>query len=172
MISLWKMFIDVLGAGMAAVGGGSGATAVVHQAWVETGFLDPALFAWALALGHVTPGPISTSIAGMGFFVKGLPGALVAMVGVNVPTWLGSILAMRTLRSRRQLLVPLLRPATYVIAGLGAGLAIRTALPLQLSLWELAIATGVTYLVGWRRIDPLWILSVAAVVGVLQYLWR
>jgi chromate transporter len=172
VISLWQMLIDVLGAGLAAVGGGSGAIAVVQHAWVESGILDPALFAWALALGHVTPGPISTSIAGMGFFVKGLPGAIVAMVGVNIPTWLGSIFAMRTLRSRRQLMAPLLRPAVYVVAGLGAGVAIRTGVPLQLSIWEIALVSVVAYLVGWRRIDPLWILSVAAMVGVVQYLAR
>lgn len=172
MISLWKMFTDVLGAGMAAVGGGSGAIAVVQHAWVESGLLDPALFAWAIALGHVTPGPISTSIAGMGYYLQGLPGALVAIVGVNIPTWVGSLLAIRTLRSRRQVVAPFLRPATFVVAGLGAGVALRTALPLQLSTWEISAAVGAAYLVGWRRIDPLWVLFIAIVSGILQYIWR
>jgi len=172
VITLWQMFIDVLGAGLAAVGGGSGAIAVVQHAWVEGGHLDPALFAWSLALGHVTPGPISTSIAGMGFYVKGLPGAVLAIVGVNIPTWLGSTVAMRTLGSQRQLFAPLLRPALFVVVGLGVGVTIRTALPLGLSIWEFGILAGVAYLVGWRRVDPIWILGIAAMVGLAQYLFR
>jgi chromate transporter len=171
VISLWQMFMDVLGAGIAAIGGGSGAIAVVQHAWVEPGYLDPALFAWSMALGHVTPGPLSTSIAGMGYYVLGVPGAVVAMVGVNIPTWLGSVAAMRTLGSQRQLLAPLLKPATFVVAGLGVGVAIRTGLPLNISIFELGILSGVAYLVGWRRVDPIWILGVAAAVGVLQYLF-
>jgi chromate transporter len=38
-----------------SLGGGNGAVAVIQSQWIEPGVMDPGLFAWAFALGHLVP---------------------------------------------------------------------------------------------------------------------
>lgn len=166
-----QIFFVMLMAGLAAIGGGSGSLAVAQHAWVETGYLRPELYAWTMALGHVTPGPLSTAVVGMGYYLAGLPGAGAALVGISLPTWAAACLAARGMERFRSLLEPLMRPAPYVVAGLAAATAVSVALPLRLAVHEAAAVAAVTWLVGWRSVDPVWIVAGAVCVGAAQQLF-
>jgi len=58
------------------------------------------------------------------------------------------------------------RSGLYIVAGLMIAAAIGTALPLGLNRIELAAVCVTAWLVGWRAIDPVWIVCAALVIGV------
>lgn len=163
------VLVMLLGA-VASFGGGPGPMAVIQGTWVESGRLDAALFAWVIALSHVTPGPKAGFIAGIGYYLQGFPGAVAAMTGVLLPTWVGAAVAARGLDRFRRMLDRLKGAGLFVVAGLMAGTALGTALPMSLNGLEVAAVILVAWLVGWRGADPLWVVLASVGIG-LGWTW-
>lgn len=168
-MSLWWIFSTAAVAGMAAVGGGSGTVAVAQGYWVGGGLVDPGLFTWAVALGQLTPGPYSVLLVALGYYVGGIPGAIAAVAGVCLPTWIVCGIAASAMERFRRFMQPLLRPAGFVVGGLATAVAYDTGASLHLSAWELAAVAVVAYLVGWRKLDPVWVIGAALAVGLVMY---
>ncbi|MDB4895794.1 MAG: hypothetical protein JWN15_2056, partial [Firmicutes bacterium] len=55
-MTLWSIFITMVGAGLSAVGGAWGTIAAAQSAWVGPGMLSPSQFALAVSVGQITPG--------------------------------------------------------------------------------------------------------------------
>jgi chromate transporter len=103
-VDLGGIFLVMLVGGIASFGGGMGPVAIVQGAWVTGGQLDPALFAWILALSHLTPGPRAAFIAGVGYYLHGWTGSLVAMSGVLMPAWVAAAGAVTGLERMRRVI--------------------------------------------------------------------
>lgn len=71
--------------GLAAVGGANGLVAVMQHQWVRTGVVDADAFAWVFAVSYLFPGPRAGFVAGVGYLLRGLPGAAAAVAGVALP---------------------------------------------------------------------------------------
>lgn len=169
-VDLVSILVVMLVGGIASFGGGMGPVAVIQGTWVAGGQLDAALFAWVLALSHLTPGPRAGFIAGIGYYLHGVTGSVVAMAGVLMPAWIAAAGAVTGLERMRKVIDQLSRSGLYVVAGLMIAAAIGTALPLGLNRIELAAVCVAAWLVGWRAIDPVWIVCAALVIGV-GWLW-
>lgn len=156
------MLASVLG-----VGGGNGFIPVIQTHWVATGRLDPSLFAWAIALGQLTPGPKVGFVAGVGYYLRGLPGAAAALVSVVVPTVVASAAVSVGLRRLRPVLERASLPGSFVIAGLLGASAWGMAAPLSPSAIEVGAAGAVAFLIGERDVDPVWAVLGALAVGLL-----
>lgn len=165
-VDLLTILLVMLVGGLASFGGGMGPVAVIQGTWVTGGQLDAALFAWVLALSHLTPGPRAGFIAGIGYYLHGVTGAVVAMGGVLIPAWIAAAGAVTGLERMRKVIDRLSRSGLYVVTGLMVAAAIGTALPLGLSRWEITAAIIAAWLVGWRGIDPVWIVCAALVIGL------
>jgi chromate transporter len=72
-----------------AFGGGFAALPLMfHQVVDVHSWLDSSTFLNGIALGQVTPGPIVITATFVGYLVGGLPGAMVATVGMLVSSFL------------------------------------------------------------------------------------
>lgn len=155
-----------------SLGGGNGPLAVVQDRWVGKGLLDPGLFAWAIALGHLGPGPKAGFLAGVGYYMHGLPGAAAAIAGLVIPTWIGSAAVSYGYAKLAPLIAAISLPAGFVIAGMIAAAAWDMAGPMALGPMETAAAGMVAVAVAWRKPEPALVVLGAALAGLAWFFYR
>lgn len=163
-------FLDIIGvialSSLFSIGGGNGPLAVIQDRWVNPGLLEPSLFAWALALSYLSPGPKAGFLSGIGYYMYGLPGALAAVIGIILPTWL-SVGAVSYWFDRLEPLIKRISlPAGFVIAGMITAAAWSLARPMGLSIAEISIAATVAILVAWRNLEPAIVVIGSAFAGL------
>jgi chromate transporter len=166
-VSLAEIVAVVILSCLFSVGGGNGPIAVVQTQWVESGHLDPALYAWVIALSNLTPGPKVGFLAGVGFYLQGLPGAAVALVSIAIPTCLAAAGITHLFARLKPVIMRIRLPAGFVVAGIIAAAAWQLAIPQHLSGPEILAAAVVAVLVGWRNVEPSWLILGAAALGLL-----
>lgn len=166
-VELLEIFFFFLISSLFSLGGGNGQIPVIQSQWVEPGVLAPGLFSFALAISYLTPGPKAGFIAGIGFYLAGIPGAIAAVLGLVVPTCLGSAGVCFAL-DKMEKIVKLVTPsAGFIIAGLIAAAAWGTASPMNLGFGETLSIAVVATLVAWRKTDPVWIVLGGAGIGLI-----
>jgi len=149
-----------------SLGGGNGPLAVIQDRWVSKGLLDPALFAWAIALGYLSPGPKACFVSGVGYFLYGVPGAAAAIAGLVLPTWVGSAGVAYGYSKLAPLIKAISLPAGFVIAGMIAAAAWGMAGPMALGTVEIVAAGMVAVAVAWRNLEPAIVVLGAALAGL------
>jgi chromate transporter len=168
-VDLLHLFLLSVFISLVTFGGGSQALfyeyGVVGNHWITRSDLS-AVLAW----GYATPGPaVFTTATFIGYHVGGVVGAVIGTVGIFIMPFLSSLLAARYLTN-------LLRNphAEYFVRGVGlaaAGLVAATAFGVvqykHMALWQLAIGLG-SLIVSLRwKVNPLFILLVGGIVGLL-----
>ena len=82
-----QLFIEFFKTGLFAVGGGLATLPFLQDMAVRTGWFTTAQLADMVAVSESTPGPIGVNMATyVGFTVAGVPGALVATLGLITPS--------------------------------------------------------------------------------------
>lgn len=167
-------FFEIVGviflSSLFSVGGGNGPLAVIQDRWVRPGLLEPSLFAWALALGYLSPGPKAGFLAGIGYYMYGLPGALAALLGIIIPTWVGAAGVSYWFDKLQPVIKRISLPAGFVIAGMITAAAWNLAMPMALRPIEIAAAAVVAVSVGWRNLEPAVVVLGSAAIGLLWWL--
>jgi len=169
-MTLWRVFWTMVLAGLSAVGGAHGTIAAAQASWVGTGMLSPSAFAWAIALGQLTPGPLAVLVVALGWQISGPAGAALALLGVSLPTWGLSILAARGMQRFREVLSPFMVGVPWVVVGMVLATGIRMAVPLRPSLLEAAGVLLCAVLAGTGKIEAYWIIAGGAAAGVIRLL--
>src|SRR5213078_298131 len=83
---LWPMFLFFLKIGSVLFGSGYVLLAFLRADLVERWhWLNESQLLDAIAVGQVTPGPVFTTATFIGYLLGGLPGALVATLGIFLP---------------------------------------------------------------------------------------
>lgn len=165
-----EIVLVILVSSLFSVGGGNGPLAVIQDRWVTPGLLEPSLFAWALALGYLSPGPKAGFLSGIGYYMYGLPGALAAMLGIILPTWLGAAAVTYWFDRLQPVIKRISLPAGFIIAGMITAAAWNLARPMNLQPVEIGVAAGVAVLVAWRNLEPAIVVIGAAAAGLLWWL--
>lgn len=166
-LGLWEIvYVMVLGS-LLGVGGGNGFIPMIQNHFIATGKLDASLFSWAYALGTLTPGPKVGFVAGVGYYLRGYTGAVVAVVSIVVITAIASGFVSVSMSRLSPIMKRISLPSAFVIGGLIIGTGWGLAAPLHPSLLEGAAMAGVVYLIGWRDFDPVWVVLAALALGVL-----
>lgn len=81
-----RLFFEFFKIGLFSVGGGMATLPFLYDMADKTGWFDYAQIADMLAVSESTPGPIGINMATyVGYTTAGIPGALVASVGIIVP---------------------------------------------------------------------------------------
>lgn len=163
-VGLWEIFFVMVLASFLSFGGGS-QMPVIQDQWVTPGVLAPELFSFTLAVTYLTPGPKAGYLAGIGYYLAGLPGALVAIAGLVVPTCLGTGAASYATQRMQRLIVSLRTSSAYITGALIAAAAWGAASPMGLGPAEIAAVVVVALVVAWKNIDPVWLFLGAFVVG-------
>lgn len=169
-VSILGVFGIIMLSTLFSIGGGNGQVAVIQDQWVNPGLLAPAMFAWAYALGNFAPGPKVSFIAGIGFFMAGIPGAIAAILGVVIPTSIGASIASHWYSRFESVINHITLSATFVIAGMMITAALGLALPMEIELLELGVVVVAALLFIFFKLDAIYIVSGSAALGTLLWL--
>jgi chromate transporter len=168
---LWKILLYFAGAGLFVFGSGLAIVPFLYGGVVQQfHWLTERQFIDAVAVSMITPGPVVITVAFIGYLVAGLPGAILAAIGVFLPVYLVTVFLApqfhRVAKNRRvkAFVDGVTAAATGAIAGAAVILGRRSLLDLPTIL--LAVATLALLAVPKKIPEPVLIL-VAGFVGLV-----
>lgn len=98
-----RLFWEFFKTGLFAVGGGMATLPFMYDISDKTGWLTHSMLADMVAVSESTPGPIGVNMATyVGFVTGGIPGAVVATVGLVTPSVILILLIARVLKAFRE----------------------------------------------------------------------
>jgi chromate transporter len=170
--NLSTLFLTFLKIGGVLYGSGYVLLAFLRSEFVESlGWLTDQQIIDAVAIGQVTPGPLSTAATFLGYVLGGVPGALLATLGMFLPSFLIVILTYP--------LIPRMRESRFFSAFLDGVNAGSLGL-MAVVVWQLARAAFVDIpalvlglisllLVFFKRVNSTWIIFGAVLIGLGRY---
>ena len=122
----------------------------------------------AISVGQFTPGPVFTTATFIGYLLGGVPGALIATVGIFLPSFIFVGLAGRGLGQIRESLVVREFLAGVTAASLGLMLTVALRLGLDSMVDPLSVGLGVVSLGLLLRfqVNSVWLVLVGGLAGV------
>jgi chromate transporter len=169
--SLLKLALIFLKIGALLYGSGYVLFAFMHADLVEHNrWLTEQQLVDAIAIGQMTPGPLSTSATFVGYLLDGVPGALIATGAIYLPAFV--IVAISNP------LIPRLRRSAWAgsfldgvnVAALGLMAAVtwelaRAAFP---DLYTVVVGALAAVLVFYFRLNSIWIVLFGGLMGLLH----
>ena len=150
------------------VGGGYVMLPMLHDYFVtQFGWLTNQEFLDAVAIGQVTPGPLTIMNAFIGFKVMGTPGAIVATLGTYMPSFLVVTLVTRYyLKFKGSKAVDaVFRGIKPVVVGMLGAVAIRLGGTSMVDPLTIGIGLASFTLMTFTKVDPTLIIVGAGVLG-------
>ena len=181
---LLRLFYEFFKTGLFAVGGGLATLPFLEDMAVSTGWFTTAQLADMLAISESTPGPIGVNMATyVGYTTAGIPGAVVATLGLATPCIAVILIISAFLQAFRknkyvERVFYGLRPAsTGLIAAAGLSVAAMTFIGSSGTLLErirfpaIALAAVILYLTRWckptKKLHPIVFIAISALVGIV-----
>lgn len=164
----WALFAHFLVVSVLAIGGAIAVAPEIHRFVVEErGWIDDGQFSAAVALAQAAPGPNLLFVPVIGHAIAGLPGALVTLAGILLPSTTLALVASRWGHQRRDTLgvrafVAGMAPLTIGLL-LAAGTVLAQPYVGKPSEWAL-IGAAVTLSV-LTKVNPVWLIAGGAAVG-------
>ena len=186
---LLRLFYEFFKTGLFAVGGGMATLPFMYDISTRTGWFTHEMLADMIAVSESTPGPIGVNMATyVGYMTAGIPGAVIATLGLITPSVIIILIIARALKAFRD--NPLvdaafygLRPCSMGLIAAAGFLVVRLAL-FNTALWQQsgklldlfnfkAIALAAVLLVCTRCVKklkglhPIVFILCSAVVGIV-----
>jgi chromate transporter len=167
--SLTALFLVFLKIGAILFGGGYVLVALIRSNLVAgLGWISERQLLDAIAMGQVTPGPLSTTATFIGYLLAGVPGAVIATVAIFLPAFFFVAISGPLVPRLRQ--SPL---AGAVLDGVNvSALALIAVVSWQLFRaavvdWTTLVLAGVSFFLLFRyRVNSVWLMLGGAAVGV------
>jgi chromate transporter len=153
-----------------AFGGGYGSVPLMfNEVVVGKQWMTSQTFMDGIALGQVTPGPIVITATFVGFLQAGLPGALVATIGIFAPSLLMLTAAVPTFDriSHNRTFQWAMRGVLVSFTGLLLSVCLRFGMTIAWDIPRVIIVTA-TLLALWRTIDILWIVLIGTLISAVM----
>ena len=170
--SLAKLFITFSGMSLTLFGGGYVFIPMIQEVVVNNyHWVTQEQFNNAIAIGQITPGPVSISAASIGYVVKGIVGAAVATIGIFFPPALLIITMSHLLEHIKnsvtiQAALKGIRPAVIGMIFTAAIVVGQTA-PLH---WASILIYEASLVAIWIfNLEVVFIIPIAGVVGLFLY---
>ena len=178
-MGLAAIFLTFLKIGLVVFGSGYVLIAFLGAELVDPGFISQQQLLDAIAIGQLTPGPLFTTATFIGYLLAGVPGALVATLGIFLPAivlvgiaepWLDRIRANATLSAA----IEGLNAAAIGLIGASILFLAQEALWPEGSFDVLAAALAVAafLMLVMTRIGPVSLLLGGALIGLVVQLAR
>lgn len=124
----------------------------------------------AVAAGRMGPGPIGNYVVSVGYFVAGTPGAIAGWLAMITPAFL-IVPLIRAIGSRAG--HPRVKSSIRAVLMAGAGLLLASAIPLGrdaiVGPLPFALAASSFAVTVFTRVDTLWVILGAALIGLASY---
>lgn len=169
--SLGTLFFTFLKIGSVLYGSGYVLLAFLQSDFVDRlGWMTSQQIIDAVAIGQVTPGPLFTTATFIGYFLGGVPGALLATAGIFIPSFLLVALTYRHIPRLRKskFLGALMDGVNAASLGLMALVTFQLAREALTDSVSIALAAVSFGLVAFTKINSTWIILAAAVIGFLR----
>ena len=174
-----QLFLSYLKIGFFGFGGGYAMLSLIQNEIVEQrGWITASEFADIVAVSQMTPGPIAINSATyIGYSVAGIWGSVVATFAVCLPALTLMLLITRfflKLRDNRYVKGAVTGMKPVVVGMIGAA-ALLLMFPHSgesaafVDAWSWLLF-GLTLLGSWRKINPILLIVLSAVAGVVIYL--
>lgn len=181
-----QLFWEFFKAGLFAVGGGMATLPFLYDISDRTGWYSHGQLADMVAVSESTPGPVGVNMATyVGFTTGGIPGAVVATIGLIFPSIVVILLVARVLQSFRD--NPFVNSAFYGLRPASVGLIAAAIVPIfRISLLNeglfassgqvpdlfrfpfLILAVALFFLMRkFSKVHPIVFIGASAVVGIL-----
>jgi chromate transporter len=171
--SLLTLFLTFLKIGSVLYGSGYVLFAFIQSNFVENlGWISSQMLIDAIAVGQITPGPVSTSATFIGYQLAGVPGALIATAGIFIPAFFFVAISAP--------IIKLARKSSWfgaILDGVNtSSLSLMSAVTVQIaraafSDWAaVGIAAGTALLLWRTKINPTWLIVAAGGIGLLWQL--
>lgn len=168
-VPLGRLFMVFLKAGAFLYGSGYVLLAFLQNDLVDRlGILTQQQLLDAVAIGQFTPGPVFTTATFVGFVLAGIPGAVVATIGIFIPSFLlvGAVTPLARRVRDRAWTAALLDGVNAAALGLMGGVAAQLADDALTDPLSVGLA-AVTALLVWRtKLNSAWLLVGGAAVGL------
>jgi len=182
-----QLFYEFFITGLFMIGGGLAAIPFLQQMGESTGWFTAVELMDMIAISEATPGPIGVNMATYaGFTVAGVPGGIIATVGIILPSIVISLCIARLLvRFRKNTYVEAalygLRPASLGLisaAGLAVfslvllGAEVRSFGEVLLSQFDyrvLLLAVALFIATNTLKLNPIIYLAISAIIGIIVF---
>lgn len=168
-VSLTTLFLTFLKIGAVLYGSGYVLLAFLRGDFVERlGWLTDQQLLDAVAVGQFTPGPVFTTATFVGYVVAGLPGAILATLGIFLPSFLFvALLRPMVPYLRRRLATAALLDGVNVAAlGLMAGVLWQLGRDAIVDPLTIALALGAALLLIRFRVNSAWLVLAGGIIGI------
>jgi chromate transporter len=170
-IALSTLFLVFLKIGAVLYGSGYVLLAFLEADFVEAlGWITSQQLIDLVAIGQVTPGPLLTTATSIGYLVAGIPGAVIATVGIFLPSFV--------LVAAVNPIIPKLRNSPLAGAALdgvnAASLGLMAAVMFQLA--KVSLIDPLTIIIAllcagalfFLRINSTWLIAGGGIIGIVS----
>jgi chromate transporter len=168
-VSLGTLFLTFLKIGSVLYGSGYVLLSFLRTEFVlGLGWLTEAQLLDAVAVGQFTPGPLFTTATFVGYVVLGVPGAVVATIGIFLPSFV-FVWAVRPLIDRlrqSEVLSDFLDGVNAAALALMAAVSVQLAQSALIDLPTIALALIAGGMLIRFRVNSTWLIVVGGLVGL------
>ncbi|GAB4498034.1 MAG: chromate efflux transporter [Anaerolineales bacterium] len=165
------LFLTFLKIGAVLYGSGYVLLAFLRADFVlRLGWLTDAQLLDAIAIGQVTPGPLFTTATFIGYLLGGVPGALLATLGIFLPSF-GFVALTAPILPRLRAnphLARLLDGVNAAALGLMAAVSITLGRAALVDVWTIAAAALALIILLRYRVNATWLIAAGALLGLLR----
>lgn len=174
MALLWDLFITFFKIGAFSFGGGYAMLPLMQEEVIAThGWLSITEFLDIVAIAEMTPGPIAVNMATfLGYKVSGgILGSVMTTLGVILPSFIVVLILVKVFLKFQsspviQSALRGIRPTILALITSAALLLIEGAI---VDIFGIVIAIGVFYLVAFRKFNPILVILLSGMAGIMIY---
>src|SRR6266700_764070 len=171
-VSLLTLFLTFLKIGATLYGSGYVLLAFLRGDLVDRlHWLTDRQLLDAVSIGQFTPGPVFTTATFIGYLIGGLPGALLATLGIFLPSFLlvALIHPLATRLRRSPWTAPILDGVNAAAIALMGGVLIELSLSALIDVFTWALAIVALAILLRFKINSVWLILAGALLGVVRF---
>lgn len=173
LASFNSLFLIFLKIGSVLYGSGYVLLAFLRNDFVERlGWITNQQLLDAVAIGQFTPGPVFTTATFIGYIINGLSGAILATIGIFLPSFLLVLITNPIIpRLRRSVWLSALLDGVNVAAlGLMGAVAVELAQNAIVDRLTMILALGAAVLLIRYRVNSTWLIIGGGIIGFVYFL--